>query len=412
METRFALRNYTACTITVQDVNFDGYDYWGNDDPSQLKGIAIPPRSSKEVIFDAYRGANGRAFTLTLSLGDGGVLKVTGDPGATTPGVIKADVIQKSVYAPEIVASTADDGALVFTVFPGVPPLTDWMGALSEKQRNLPMSHIYIPATHDSGTSTTSAISAPKAKTQDLTIMEQLEHGIRLFDIRVKVRSHFRGDPFLIIAHGIADMEISYADVLNNFKTFLDRHPRESIIMLCNQEEKHASETDFAGLMEQANSRYPGLFHPGSSIPSINEAQGTVVLLRRYPGSGGISLVDWPNDNRGIYEGYMNGQTFYTQDYSQADLDEKQQHVREAFHYAAVPHRPWLLNFNSIAVWIISTGTIHQYADPMNAWLLEYLGSNSVLPVTLFLDFPPDLLIRQIISNNFVPAHSDNPIIS
>ena len=431
MHTSFTLRNHTSLKLKVDKVVFDGYDYWGDNDPGQLKQAVLDPRTSKHVDFEAYRGATGHGFTLTLALGDGNVFEVSGDPGVTAMGKLNIERIQKGAYAPEVTATTGSDDALVFTVRQGVPDMSSWMKALTPEQRRLPLSQLMLPGTHDSGTSTTSSIAQAKAKTQDWTISEQLQNGIRVFDIRVKEKTHFIGAPTLVIAHGPADMDISYDDVLEAFETFL-KNPQNSdecIVMQCNQEAPIGGKFDdaeFDKLMVQANSKRSSIFYfpvsdadgakPDSAhvpIPSLDDAKGKVVLLRRYPGTGGIDLTDWPDDEKQIYAGYMRGQTFYVQDYSGDELENKQVHVREAFSYATVPgQKLWLLNFNSIAVSLISTSNIHTYADPMNAWLLEYAGENTLPPATIYMDFPTPMLISQIVSQNFFSSAPPPVIIS
>jgi len=422
MHTSFTLKNHTNFELKVRNVDFNTYDYWGEDGPGQLKQATLNPHSSKHVDFEAYRGANGRAFTLTLGLSDGNIFDVTGDPGKSPMGKLNIKSSQKGAYVPNVTASTGADGALVFTVRQGLPPMSCWMEALTPTQRKLPLSQLTLPGTHDSGTSTTSSIAAPKAKTQDWTIREQLQNGIRVFDIRVKVKTHMFDDPTLIIAHGEADMDISYDDVLDAFAAFL-LNSKECIVMQCNQESVVAGKFDdalFDSLITKKNSNHSKLFYfPDSAnddsgrlpVPSIDDAEGKVVLLRRYPGTGGISLTDWPDDNAQVFEGYMRSNTFYVQDYSGDDIESKKTHFQEAFHYATVPDQKlWLLNFNSIAVWLMSTGTIHTYSDVMNEWLLEYVGENRLAPVTIYMDFPTPTLICQIVSQNFASSEPESVI--
>jgi hypothetical protein len=402
MKTSFTLQNHTCFNLGVQDVVFNGYDYWGNEDPSQLKGALLPPHSEKTFAFSAYWGANGHQFTLTVALGDGSRFTMTADPGATVNGPVQIQSIATGAIIPQV-ESTGTSSDTVFTVRQSLPDMASWMTALPQQVRDQPLSQLMLAATHDSGTSTTSTVASPKAKTQDWTIMEQLQHGIRVFDIRVKVKSGLLGGISLVIAHGIADMAITYEDVIRDFHTFLDDHPKECIVMLCNQETKDGADASgFAALIEKANVDLGTRFYTGSGIPSINQAKGTIVLLRRYPGDGGISLVDWPDDTQNIYEGYMNNYTFYTQDYSNATLEDKQQHVSRAFGFNTKDGQPvWLLNYNTLAVWIVSWSKIRDYSDPMNAWLLDYLGKHDITAATLFLDFPSDRLIQQIVGCNF-----------
>jgi hypothetical protein len=141
---------------------------------------------------------------------------------------------------------------------------SDWMGQMSEIIGSRSLRNIIIPGTHDSGTyniSEKSAISpdntldaslsfidslmqniyklpffgepdpelkrffARWSKAQDKTIMEQLEAGIRYFDLRVLRRS----DGEFYIVHGM------YSDNINNVfadvNRFLENHPKEIVIL-------------------------------------------------------------------------------------------------------------------------------------------------------------------------------------
>ena len=121
-----------------------------------------------------------------------------------------------------------------------------------------------IPGTHDSAAYCMNRISFKCAKTQDLTIKEQLEIGIRDFDIRIfqahedtsqdediicchgidirifQAHEDTSQDEDIICCHGICDCYVSpnfcdnrkltYKSVLLDVKNFLEKNPTEAVL--------------------------------------------------------------------------------------------------------------------------------------------------------------------------------------
>ena len=122
---------------------------------------------------------------------------------------------------------------------------TDWMGNLSESVKNRPLSHIVLPGTHDSfsndlsGTlcnADPSASFAAKlpyfgisfAKAQGLNFIEQLERGIRYFDVRL-----CQQDGNVYTVHSLISKQTFY-DQVNHLASFLKSHPTEIVILDLN----------------------------------------------------------------------------------------------------------------------------------------------------------------------------------
>jgi hypothetical protein len=62
--------------------------------------------------------------------------------------------------------------------------------------------------------------------TQSLTFRQQLEHGVRYFDLRVATRKDKSGTHFL---HSLYGMSVETG--LNEIKSFMEQHPREIILL-------------------------------------------------------------------------------------------------------------------------------------------------------------------------------------
>ncbi|KAJ7320377.1 hypothetical protein JRQ81_019888 [Phrynocephalus forsythii] len=127
----------------------------------------------------------------------------------------------------------------------------DWMGALPPALRALPLSNLAIPGSHDSfsywvdekspvGPDQATAIkrlakiSLVKklmkkwSVTQNLTFKEQLDSGIRYFDLRVSSKPDETGQEIYFI-HGL--FGITVWDGLMEINSFLTHHPTEIIFL-------------------------------------------------------------------------------------------------------------------------------------------------------------------------------------
>ncbi|KAH6927573.1 hypothetical protein HPB50_005690 [Hyalomma asiaticum] len=131
--------------------------------------------------------------------------------------------------------------------------MENWMGNLPEELHNVPLNHLAIPGSHDSCSYTISPqaeiapdneyygnkllkLLGPIGKqimyswsvTQNITTKEQLQAGIRYFDIRIAVRKDPKDDN-LYLVHGL------FGAVVDNFlvevKEFLESHKKEVILV-------------------------------------------------------------------------------------------------------------------------------------------------------------------------------------
>lgn len=123
--------------------------------------------------------------------------------------------------------------------------LSTWMTDMWPLIHNLCLKDFIIPGTHDSGTATMSTANAiissdgrapgiaklaPSkivrwCKTQNYTIAEQLQLGIRFFDFRVSIEP----DGELYLSHGLRGEKLSM--VLTEMRRFCKTHPHEIIMV-------------------------------------------------------------------------------------------------------------------------------------------------------------------------------------
>ena len=95
--------------------------------------------------------------------------------------------------------------------------LSNWMSMISD---DTPICDLLIPGTHDTMTAT---CDQRYYKTQNLSLDEQLQCGVRFFDMRIRRE--------MIAAHREWHSNITMNEIMSTLKDFLEKYPSEVIIM-------------------------------------------------------------------------------------------------------------------------------------------------------------------------------------
>ncbi len=164
----------------------------------------------------------------------------------------------------------------------------EWMKYL---QDTLPLCKVSLPGTHDSGTTK----GGRMLQTQSVGISEQLQQGIRAFDIRLEKKNGKLG-----IFHSYAFQDIYWEDdVLPTFISFLQAHPSETLVVSLKKEGGEIQ--DYAALLsvslsEPAHQNYfVADFCPELTL---KDCRGKILFLHRdhamdnYPGAACIGWAD------------------------------------------------------------------------------------------------------------------------
>lgn len=169
------------------------------------------------------------------------------------------------------------------------------------------LDELSIPGTHDTSTCSVDNDTEPQTslvKCQQDYIPTQLLEGIRYFDIRLgKNNEHdnpgiVHGGCYLFKKDGHY-MQLS--DVIGYFKTFLNEHPSEALIMLASRGNNEATDESATTAFAKVMDNNPNLFYTSSHVPKLNEVRGKIVLLRRFALAGnsvsghtwGLDLTEW-----------------------------------------------------------------------------------------------------------------------
>ncbi|KAJ9647722.1 hypothetical protein H2199_001496 [Coniosporium tulheliwenetii] len=192
--------------------------------------------------------------------------------------------------------------------------LNCWM---KEFKDETPLSGLSIPGTHNSPTYHR---ALPSVRCQAVSPREQLENGVRFFDIRVQP-----GEPedptkdTLILVHGVFPISLSgnkyFRDLANDTLEFLDRNPSETVIMSIKREGPgEHTDQQLSMIMHDHYSMDGSRWHTAPWIPTLGNARNKIVLMRRfalddrlkgeYGGRGwNIDAENWayntPNDTHG-----------------------------------------------------------------------------------------------------------------
>lgn len=215
---------------------------------------------------------------------------------------------------------------LLLTVFGGIPvvillavatlyviPLTervdatpvagsaDWMARLPD---DVPLGELSVPGTHDAGAQYVQL--GFFSKCQARSVGQQLEDGFRYLDIRLAVSGDGLG-----LNHGFCECRTGAApwsgrlmleDVLEDCYAFLSAHPTEAVIFAVKQEHGDESVAEFQRILDRYIQEDDERWYLGSELPSLGEARGRLILLRRYDDEAGFGTnagiaLTWPNQN-------------------------------------------------------------------------------------------------------------------
>ena len=281
----------------------------------------------------------------------------------------------------------------------------DWMARLDD---GLPLNRIVLPGTHDSATQYVQL--AFFSKCQGLSVGEQLEAGYRYLDIRL---GEDESGKALMLMHGFTKCKTGFGpksaplyleDVLGECFAFLVQHPGETVLFCVKHEYGDMDDAAFAALLDEYLQNNPERWLLTDSIPTLGEARGKLVLLRRYEADAGLPLL-WENQSGSEDTGLNtaanpNGAyTLYVQDRYEYDLDQKWSAFRAGMDNGA--------GVGDISLNFLSTKGSFAYGHPyffartLNQRLQALPLRPEAFPGWIVVDFGGAPLARHIYEVNF-----------
>ncbi|MCB5168857.1 phosphatidylinositol-specific phospholipase C domain-containing protein [Streptomyces bambusae] len=293
----------------------------------------------------------------------------------------------------------------------------EWMWGIAN---DTPLSAMSIPGTHD----TLSIHGGGMVATQEDygnsadTLTAQLDRGVRAIDIRVRAI----GGSFTI-HHGKAYQQANFDDVLSKARSFLAKHPTETIVMRlraecpyggggiadCSNDPSSVTPTQVREIFDGYRSRYSSLFYKDSvsgagraKVPTLGQVRGKLVL-------GSFDNAD--GDHYGIA-----GFNDHKEDHWGADnVPEKWGYVKDnvdkAINGRAGDTYLTYASASKAPIGLLPSDFAGGHSEPLgdaggdwmdgvNYRLMKYLNGNSGRVGIIMTDFPGWGLVNAVIDHN------------
>ncbi len=288
----------------------------------------------------------------------------------------------------------------------GAEGSADWMRRLDD---DIPLNEIVLPGTHDSAAQY--CRMAFFTKCQALSIREQLQAGFRYLDLRLTMTE--RGDGF-ILAHGVYRCrnalfgdDLTFDEVLAACYAFLDEHPGETVLLALQQEDGVRNDRVCELILDAYVRENPRYFLATNAIPTLGQARGKLVLLRRWEDAAGLREeagipLRW-HDQSGFENIGLNAAT--------EDMGVYTLHVQDRWEYDTdAKWAAFLAGMRDTADGAVSLnflstkgetryGHPFEYAKELNARLLE--ADDDALGGWIIVDFGSAELAERIYRLNF-----------
>ncbi|KAK0659961.1 1-phosphatidylinositol phosphodiesterase [Lasiodiplodia hormozganensis] len=275
-----------------------------------------------------------------------------------------------------------------------------WMRELSDVT---PLSGLSIPGTHNTPTCHR---ALPSVRCQAVSPKDQLENGVRFFDIRVQPdHPDDASKDGLTLVHGAFPISLTgpkhLRGLVRDIHDFLKRNPSETVIASLKREGTgHATDQQLSMILHDhyANEE-PNWWYTEPRIPKLGEVRGKLVLLRRFAiddrlkaehnGTGwGLDAEDWAYNTPDDTHGTVRVQDFcevLEPDKIQVKTKYAEEHLARAAECVCpipgittdavhpVPPGPLYLNFLSASNFWKKACWPEKIAAKLNPSIIEYL---------------------------------------
>ncbi|KAK6527722.1 hypothetical protein TWF694_004702 [Orbilia ellipsospora] len=385
--------------------------------PGELTAYGCSATSDTDYVYMAFQENNGSGeiqIPRWNGSGNWGRIAKPSQKSTDTPVVA---VFNKTLYLVWNSRNDSKDVLWSTYIIPDVwfDPDT-WMSDLGSTFYGKYVSELTIPGTHDSCAVT----DFPGAGTQYLYITDQLNAGIRYFDLRTKLDD----DGQLYMYHGIIPLKdpqgnyLTLSAVLVGMASWLQNpgHGKEGILTQI-KDESNSGDPSFATAVRNLLLSGPlkPYFRLDTTIPRLSEIQGKMQLIRRYTDEEthlGIDFTGWQADKSEFTLNLPNGKAVCQDNYSiylptfPAIINEKLADVRSLMAKASSSSdvTSWFINFTSatsvplytpygIAAggWVVDALGIPNFYTGVNKEVENYIYAQNKRPTrygTVVMDFP------------------------
>lgn len=274
----------------------------------------------------------------------------------------------------------------------------NWMKNIDDSTSITTLS---IPGSHDSGA--LHSIGDLSGKCQDLSILNQINAGVRFFDIRLSQRNNE-----LKVVHGIVDQDLNFSQILNDFSTFLKENPSEGLIISIKKESDSVNTTaSFDESLKNALSSYSLIWDTSGKIPeNLGKLRGKIFLISRYENNSiGLDAYDrWqdPDSSSTTNTFTIETSNLHVQDfYMVKNIEDKQNEITNCFDFSGKNLNYLTLNFSS-CYFLNSFPPSYagSAAKIINNWLKSEIKERKNLGI-IISDFVTSELSKTIYERNF-----------
>jgi len=250
---------------------------------------------------------------------------------------------------------------------------TSWMQSIPDSTK---ISQMTIPGTHNS----CALYGICCARTQSWSLLEQMQSGLRYFDIRLRLYNNT-----LRAFHDFIDQKDTFDKILFYALTFLEQNPSESIIMQIVKEYKAKNcEKSMSQLYEEyiQNIKDKIIEYKNSEI-TMGDIRGKILVIKIF----------------GRSTRYMPGfliQNQWTVNW-RFSINKKKRKIKENIHRALA-----FKNYKKIFLNYLSCSSDYAMMTPFtaakkcNKIALRYKGRLGII----LMDYPGELLINHLIEQN------------
>lgn len=272
-----------------------------------------------------------------------------------------------------------------------------WMSQIKD---DVSIADLSLPGTHDSATKyIATSVAGAWTTTQDLTIAEQLNVGVRYLDLRLAydttVESNIKLVHSTIVCTDANGNILSLKAVFNDLYTFLNNNPTETVVVSVKEDAGDAAAA-LADSIENLIDANKSKWFTGYSTPKLGDVRGKCVLTTRIRQCAyGISL-NW--GDQGSDGSYVDYGWFAVQDRYSMGADSKWANAAKLLFDREKPEGVWQLNFLSTTGGGISG--VGPNASTMNTLFSKYEMANNKSYGVVFFDYVSENLAKKVYKCN------------